>query len=169
MRGPRPAKQAIHPSTQLSGDMDNFGHDQRWMDGDGKNADADAASCWMPVVVKSVPMCVASHTQVGYLDHLPGPKDGAVSAKRGPLESGRLLGITSARPWVLTSQTVLRCAKAVPDHQNAHCWVRVWEWEASSGQGCFALWLSARGKPVPQVPSPPQATRCGQDLCGPRG
>ncbi|KAJ4197910.1 hypothetical protein NW755_000604 [Fusarium falciforme] len=121
MRGPRPAKQAIHPSTQLSGDMDDFGHDQRWMHGDGKNADADAASCWMPVVVKSVPLCVASHTQVGCLDRLPGLKDGAVSAKRGPLESGRLLGITSARPWVLTSQTVLRRAKAMPDHQNAHC------------------------------------------------
>lgn len=104
MRGPRPAKQASNPpSLSPAGrdgwaDMVNFGHDQRWMDGDGKNADADAASCWMPVVVKSVPMCVASHTQVGCLDRLLGLKDGAVSAKRGPLESGRLLGITSARP-----------------------------------------------------------------------
>lgn len=97
-------------------------------------------------------LCVASHTQVGCLDRLPGLKDGAVSAKRGPLESGWLLGITSARPWVLASQTVLRRAKAMPDHQNAHSWMRVWEWEASSGQGCFALWLSARGKTSPPSP-----------------
>lgn len=150
--------------------MDGYEHGQPWMDGEGKRCRCRCcivlgASCYYCCQVR---MCVISHTQVGCLDHLPGLK--AERSRRSAVRSSQA-GFSESHLhdpelWLRKRCCVAQKPCLATKMPTARC-------ECGSGRLPAVRGLSFcgslhEGKPVPQVPSPHQATRWAK-TCADRG